>query len=70
MKNYDYKDETKDVKGKVSPRQKSRLHRNEWIDFNFTSIKSKLSNFHLNVCRLKDSMQFRNSNKCSRTRKM
>ena len=25
MKNYDYKDETKDVKGKVSPRQKYKI---------------------------------------------
>lgn len=29
MKNYDYKDETKDVKGKVSPRQKSKIPTNE-----------------------------------------
>ena len=32
MKNYDYKDETKDVKGKVSPRQKSKIPPDEeWI---------------------------------------
>ena len=29
MKNYDYKDETKDVKGKVSPRQKSKIPADE-----------------------------------------
>ena len=32
MKNYDYKDETKDVKGKVSARQKSKIPPDEeWI---------------------------------------
>ena len=30
MKNYDYKDETKDVKGKVSPRQKSKIPTDEF----------------------------------------
>ena len=29
MKNYDYKDETKDVKGKVSYHQKSKIYRFE-----------------------------------------
>ena len=36
MKNYDYKDETKDVKGKVSPRQKYKIPSYEGINFIFS----------------------------------
>ena len=36
MKNYDYKDETKDVKGKVSLRQKYKIPTYEELKFQFS----------------------------------
>ena len=40
MKNYDYKDETKDVKGKVGHRQKYKILPHEQSNFNCSSKPS------------------------------
>lgn len=63
MKNYDYKDETKDVKGKVSIYLSQQTTKGRGVSAIFVRILIVFN-------RLRDLTPFKNSSRSSRTRRM